>query len=239
MTNRDTASQNETFQGLFFNPGTKIHKDNYMNMKTKIFYISEANLTEAIRCLYPGEIRPKGYEYLISIFIKRIFEKHDKKTYMITFELDSKHQESKKTLELTPDEAVIILRSYLEENTPVDFGLAPVDRNGNFEGYGYPFQVKRFIGHSNETFLNDLVKFIKDKSLHYSSSTTSLLIIPELSSPNKDKLKACIVGFSEDFFRAVANKININRNSLRSVLIFSLKNDNPELTQVWPNYGEY
>jgi hypothetical protein len=47
------------------------------------------------------------------------------------------------------------------------------------------------------------------------------------------------VGFSEDFFRAVANKININRNSLRSVLIFSLKNDNPELTQVWPNYGEY
>lgn len=208
-------------------------------MKTKIFYVSENNLIEAIRRLYPKKIKPKDYEYLISIYTKRIFEKHDNVVYMITFELDNKHQESKKTLELTPDETVEILRTYLEEDTPVDFGLAPVDGSGNFEGFSYPFQVKRFISFSTEIFLDELVKFIKSKSLHYRSSTTSLLIIPELSSPKEDKLKARIVGFSEELFRTVANKISINRNSLRSVLIFSLKNDKPELTQVWPNYGEY
>src|SRR3989338_4621851 len=106
-------------------------------MKTRIFYVSEESLIEAIRRLYPDKIKSKDYEYLISIYVKRIFERHDKKTYKITFELDHKHQESNRPLELTTDEIVEILRTYLEENTQIDFGLAPVDKNGEFEGYSY------------------------------------------------------------------------------------------------------
>jgi len=208
-------------------------------MKTRIFYVSEESLIEAIRRLYPDKVKSKDYEYLISIYTKRIFERHDNKTYKITFELDNKHQESNRPLELTPDETVEILRTYLEENTPVDFGLAPVDKNGDFEGYSYPFQVKRFIASSTETFLDELVRFIEDKSSHYRSSKTSLVVIPELSSPGSDESKARIASFSEDFFRAVANKVNINEKSLRSILIFSIKDSEPVLTQVWPNYGEY
>lgn len=208
-------------------------------MKTKIFYVSEEKLIETIRRLYPNKIKSKDYEYLISIYVKRIFERHDNKTYKITFELDSKHQESSRSLELTTDETVKILRTYKEENTPVDFGLAPVDKNGDFDGYSYPFQVKRFIGFSREPFLDELVRFIEDKSSHYRSPTTSFVVMPEFSASNNDASNANIVGFSEEFFRAVANKVNINEKSLRSILIFSLRDGEPDLTQVWPNYGEY
>lgn len=208
-------------------------------MKTRIFYVSEENLIEAIRRLYPNKIKSKDYEYLISVYVKRIFERHDNKTYIITFELDSRHQESNRSLELTPDETVNILRTYLEENTPVDFGLAPIKENGVFKGYGYPFQVKRFIGFSKENFLDELAGFIEKKSRHYGSPKTSLVVIPELSSSEGDVSKAHIVGFSEDFFRAVANRIKISEQTLRSVLLFSIKDKEPVLTQVWPNYGEY
>lgn len=208
-------------------------------MKTKIFYISEESLTEAIRRLYPENIKSKDYEYLLSIYVKRIYERYYKKTFKITFELNNKHQEVNRQLELTPDETVGILRTYLEENTPVDFGLAPVDKNGEFEGYSFPFQIKKYIGFSSESFLNELLGFIKDKSSHYCSPNTSLIVLPELSLSKGDELNAHIVGFSKDFFRVVAKKINIKDKSLRSILIFSLKDNEPVLTQVWPNYGEY
>ena len=151
-------------------------------MKTRIFYVSEESLIEAIRRLYPDKIKSKDYEYLISIYAKRIFERHDNKIYKITFELDNKHQESNRPLELTPDETVEILRTYLKESASEDFGLAPVDKNGDFEGYSYPFQVKRFIGFSKENFLDELIRYIKAKSSHYGSPETSLIVIPELSS---------------------------------------------------------
>ena len=61
----------------------------------------------------------------------------------------------------------------------------------------------------------------------------------EYSRSKKDISEARLVGFSEEFFRSVANKIEINKQSLRSILIFSLRDNEPELTQVWPNYGEY
>lgn len=208
-------------------------------METNIFYVSEETLIEAIRRLYPDNIKSKDYEYLISIYVKRIFERHDNKTYKITFELNSKHQEPHGPRELTTDEVLNILRTYLKENTDVDFGLSPIDKNGRFEGYSYPFQVKRFIGSSKTNYLDDLIKFIEKKTAHYKSLETSLIIIPELLSSDKDVSKANIVGFSEEFFRAVANKIKIHEKSLRSILIFSLRDGDPELTQVWPNYGEY
>jgi len=208
-------------------------------MKTKIFYVSEESLIEAIRCLYPKRIKSKDYEYLISIYTKRIFERHYNQTYKITFELDDKHQETSRPLELTPDETVKILRTFLKEKTPIDFGLAPVDKNGNSEGYCYPFQVKRFIGLSKEKFLDQLSSFINGKSEHYKSPETSLIVIPELSSLKSNVQNAHIAGFSEEFFRAVANKVKINEKSLRSILIFSIKDSEPVLTQVWPNYGEY
>lgn len=208
-------------------------------MKTKIFYVSEESLIEAIGRLYPDKIKSKDYEYPISIYVKRIFERRDKKNYKIAFELNSKHQESSKELELSPDETVEILRIYLKEATPVDFGLAPVDKNGNLEGYSYPFQVKRFIGSSKKSYLGELIKFIEEKASHYHSPDTSLLIMLEYSRSKKDISEARLVGFSEEFFRSVANKIEINKQSLRSILIFSLRDNEPELTQVWPNYGEY
>lgn len=208
-------------------------------MKTNIFYVSEEILIEAIRQLYPDKIKSKDYEYPISIYVKRIFERHDNKTYKITFELDNKHQESKKPLELTPEETVKILRTYLEENTPVDFGLAPVDKDGNFEGYGYPFQVKRFIGLSTETFLDDLIKFIENKSSHYRSDKTSLIVMPAFSVSLNEGEKAHLIGFSEDYFRTVANRISVNDKTLRAILAFSIKDGEPTLTQIWPNYGEY
>lgn len=208
-------------------------------MKTNIFYVSEENLIEAVRRLFPDNIKSKDYEYLISIYVKRIFERHDNKTYKITFELDNKHQESSKPLKLASTETVEILRTYLEENTPVDFGLAPVDKDGKFEMYSYPFQVKRFIGFSKDNFLEELTRFIEQKSEHYSAPETSLIVIPELSMSKSDVSKAHIVGFSEELFRALANKVNINNNSLRTILVFSIKVNEPALTQIWPNYGEY
>jgi hypothetical protein len=208
-------------------------------MKTNIFYVSEEALIEAIRRLYPNKIKSKDYEYLISIYVKRIFERHDNKTYKITFELNSKQQEPNGFLELTSDEIIKILRTYLKENTDVDFGLAPVKESGVFEKYAYPFQVKRFIGFSKDNFLLELVKFIEEKSRHYVSPETTLVVMPQFSFTKDDVLNARIVGFSEYFFRDVANKISINGKPLRSVLIFSIKEIEPALTQVWPNYGEY
>lgn len=208
-------------------------------MKTKIFYVSEESLLKAIKTLYSNKIKAKDYEWIISIYVKRIFERNDNKTYKITFELDGRHQESSRPLELTPEETVEILRVYLEEDTPMDFGLAPVNEVGDFEGYNYPFQVKRFIGISTENFLDELIKFIEVKSSHYRSQTTSLIIIPELSTSNSDVTNAHIIDFSEELFRTAANKCNVNKKSLRSVLIFSIRGTEPNLIQIWPNYGDY
>lgn len=208
-------------------------------MKTNIFYVSEENLIEAVRRLYPDNIKSKDYEYLISIYVKRIFERHDNRTYKITFELNNKHQEQSGSVELTPDETVEILRTYKEEDTPVDFGLAPVAKDGKFEGYSYPFQVKRFIGFSKENFLKELTKFIDEKSRHYSSTQTSLVVIPELALSKNDISKANILEFSEDFFGEIANSLNTIQYSLRSILTLSINEDEPVLVQVWPNYEEY
>jgi len=212
-------------------------------MKTQVFYVSEVTLLEAIRLLHRNGLKPKDYEYAISIYAKRIFERLYNKTFVITFELNSKHQKDSRSLELTSKETVVILRTHLKEGTEVDFGLAPFTQ-GSFKGYDYPFQVKRFIGHSANTFLDDLIKFIEKKSRHYRSPKTSLIAIPELKAPdhnnsNQSDLKINIVNFSKELFRTMANKISVDKGYLRSILIFALNKGEPKLTQIWPNYGEY
>lgn len=208
-------------------------------MKTNVFYISEEKLVEAIRVLYPDKIKAKDYEYLVSVYVKRIFEKHDHKQYLISFELNPRHQEQHRELNLKADKTVEILRDFLNESTDVDFGLAPVDVDGKFEGYGYPFQVKRFIGFSKERYTEELEDFIKEKSNHYSSPETSLIIIPEFSESKSDISSAKMTGFSEELYRALAKQIALDKPILRSILLFSIKIGMPFLTQVWPNYGEY
>lgn len=208
-------------------------------MKVNVFYVSEETLIEAIRHLYPDKIKSKDYEYLISIYVKKIFEKHDGKTYKITFETNYKRQEVNGARELNTDEVVEILRNQLKENTDVDFGLAPVKENGEFENYSYPFQVKRFIGFSKENFLEELVEFVEEKAGHYKSPETSLIVVVEFAISKEDIKKASLVVFSEAFFRSVAKNLEVPGASLRSIVLFSINKKDPVLTQVWPNYGEY
>lgn len=209
------------------------------NMKTQVFYVSEKILIEAIRHLYPDKIKQKDYEYPVSIYVKRIFEKHYNKHYQITFELNTGHQGQNRPLSLTADETVKILRHYLKENTDIDFGLAPIGQNEKFEGYAYPFQVKRFIGFSKENYLKELAEFIRKKSNHYRSLETSLIIIPEFSLSKKDISKAKMTEFSEEFYKTLAKQIRLDKPALRSILLFSIKSETYSLTQIWPNYGEY
>ena len=212
-------------------------------MKTRVFWITEEKLLEAMKLFWDSDLRGKDYEYAISIYVKRIFENQYKKPFVITFELDAKHQETEKLLELPSNELANILRTYLEEHTEVDFGLAPVMQD-RFEGYSYPFQVKRFIGSSLNTFQDDLLNFIQKKSKHYRTSDTSFVVIPELKISNQavgglSAPQSKLLEFSEVFLRGLSNKINVDRKSLRSILVFSLSNNSPVLTQIYPNFGEY
>src|SRR3989344_3955012 len=196
-------------------------------MKTRVFWITEEKLLEAMKLFWDSDLRGKDYEYAISIYVKRIFENQYKKPFVITFELDAKHQETEN----------------LEEHTEVDFGLAPV-MQGRFEGYSYPFQVKRFIGSSLNTFQDDLLNFIQKKSKHYRTADTSFVVIPELKISNQavgglSAHQSKLLEFSEVFLRGLSNKINVDRKSLRSILVFSLSNNSPVLTQIYPNFGEY
>lgn len=208
-------------------------------MKTKMFYVSEERLIEAIRSLYPDKIKSKDYEYLISIYTKRIFEKQYKKSFYITFELDSKHEESDQAIKLTSAETIKIIRTYLEENTPVDFGLAPILENGELEGFSYPFQTKRFIKYTKDNFLNDLVNFIEIKAAYYQSPNLSLLILPMVAVSNYAEKNARFVWISEAFLKTVADKIRLKKIQLRTILIFLLKDGKPELSQIWPLYAKY
>jgi hypothetical protein len=196
-------------------------------MKTNVFYVTEELLIETLRKYGKGS-ESKDYEYAISVYAKRVFEKRFKQPFTITFETNSKYTSGIRSIPSTPEEVIKVLRELLQENTSIDFGLAS-GTPGNFEGHAYGFQVKRFKSKVPRTIMKDLKKFIEIKANKYRSPDTGLIIVPdlELNLPNDLSL------------RQLSKEVNIANGSLKAALILVNKNSEPELIQIWPNYGEY
>lgn len=201
-----------------------------MQFKQNVFYIKEESLLQILAVHGRGP-DTKDYEYIVSILAKRLFESKFRQPFTIVFEVNNKHKVMPGNVKLTADEGNEILRTYLEENTPVDFGLAP-GTPGKFEGYAYPFQVKRFIGKSIDNMENELVKFINSKIIHYNDPNLSLIIIPELpdiSPPNRIDKKVSITDIQKG--------LTIKKNPLRSIFLLEIYNNKERLIQIWPTYS--
>jgi hypothetical protein len=90
---------------------------------------------------YGKGTRSKDYEFAISLHAKKFFALNQQ--LVIVFEQNSKKHNYPNRFSPNLQQLREIITTYNEENTPVDFALAPVNANA-FEGYAYPFQVKRF-----------------------------------------------------------------------------------------------
>lgn len=192
-------------------------------MKQNIFYIKEEILAKYLRKYGMGK-NSKDYEFVISLYARIFFEEKLGQKLIIVFEQNSKRHKYPGSFTPNLNQLREILTMFNEENTPVDFALAPIN-SGTFEGYAYPFQVKRFYSELSEHTIEKLAKFINEKANKYRSNDVSLIIVPLLSEQGEDTR-----GFRK---QELINKLVIDEKSIYSVYLFQLNNNKPIFVPLW------
>ena len=192
-------------------------------MKYKIFYIDDKILAEYLSKYGRGP-RSKDYEYTISLYARSYFENKLGENLVIAFEQNNKNHKYPDFFTPNLEQLREILNLYNEEKTPVDFLLAPTI-SGNFTGYAYPFQIKRFFMNPKDNTAEELATYINKKANNYYSEDVSLIIVPILVSQEIDQK-----GFN---IQDLVNKLNIHKNTIRALYIFQLFDGIPNFTLVW------
>lgn len=191
-------------------------------MKRNIFFVDEAILIQYLEKY--GKSNTKDYEFAISIHAKKYFEEKLNQKLIIVFEQNNKLHNYPKRFTPNLGQLREIITTYNEENTPVDFGLAPVN-SGEFDGFAYPFQVKKFITKPSETTNDELAAYINKKANRYRSSDIGLIIVPQLVDLETDTK-----GFDK---QELISKLNINDNAVRVVYMFQFFNKVPKFILLW------
>lgn len=192
-------------------------------MKHNIFYLDGEILKQYLE-QYGRGAHSKDYEFAISVHAKEYFEKKLKQQLMIVFEQNSKRHNFPNRLTPNLEQLREILSTYNEEDTPVDFALAPVSSD-SFEGYAYPFQVKRFYSKPSDKTNAELAAFINEKANKYRSSQVGLIIVPQLRGQEVDTK-----GFD---VKDLQSKLKIQEGAIRAVYVFQYLNDIPKFVLLW------
>ena len=192
-------------------------------MKHNIFYIKDEILNEYLR-VYGRGPHSKDYEYNIAIEAKYYFDIHLKQVHVIGFEQNDNQHDFPRDFSPTIEDVKEILIKYNKEDTPVDFELAPV-KDGEFLGYSYPFQIKRFYKASDATSNNELASAINKYANKYGWKDLSLIIVPIIKGKEEDK-----TGFNVDELKSM---LEIQEGALRIVYMAQIMGTSIGFVQLW------
>lgn len=192
-------------------------------MKHNIFYLDGEILKQYLE-QYGRGAHSKDYEFAISVHAKEYFEKKLNQQFVIVFEQNSKRHNFPNRFTPNLEQLREILTTYNEEDTPVDFALAPVSAD-KFEGYAYPFQIKRFYSKPSDKTNEELASFINEKANKYRSSQVGLIIVPQLRGQEVDTK-----GFDK---QELISKLNIHEGAVRVVYMFQFLNNTPSFVFLW------
>lgn len=192
-------------------------------MKHNTFYV-EAHVLEDYLRKYSRGLKTKDYEYHIALYAKDFFDRQLKQESLLAFEVNNKQHTYPKQMKITAELLKEILRDYKEENTPVDFALAPV-KDGQLLGYAYPFQIKKFLSEFNEMTTTEVADYINNKANHYRDSEVSMIIVP-VNKVDSDIPK----GFD---INELKSKLKIDDKALHSVYIFQNIDGTAYFRPIW------
>lgn len=194
--------------------------------KHNVFIIDEEPLIAAIS-KYGKGAKSKDYEYAVSIYMKRKLEEAYKEPFCIVFDTKPGKRDTRRNFKPTPEETIQILREILQEDTPIDFGLAKGTIDNHADS-AFAFQVKKFLGQYKNTFNEDLLKYIHKILDKYKPGEASLIIVPGLeNNPSNHNQSAQV---DVDFLR---NNIIVPEGSFQAVFILIYDNQ-AVIKQLWP-----
>lgn len=192
-------------------------------MKHRIFFVDEEKLIEYLQ-KYGRGARSKDYEFAIALHAKTYWDKKLRQKHIIVFEQNNKMHNYPQRFSPTVEELKDILRTYNEENTPVDFALAPVSTADEFEGIAYPFQIKKYVPDTDEPDNSEFAAYISEKANKYRASDTCLIVFPEMLDKEDTK------GFD---ITEVKKMLKIDNKSVRAVYGFQFFDDTPNFILLW------
>ncbi|NMC35607.1 hypothetical protein GYA49_01030 [Candidatus Beckwithbacteria bacterium] len=192
-------------------------------MKHNIFFLNAEILKQYLK-QYGRGVHSKDYEFAISVHAKEYFEEKLNQQFVITFEQNSKRHNFPNRFTPSLEQLREILTTYNEEDTPVDFALAPVSAD-KLEGYAYPFQIKRFYSTSLDRANEKLAAFINEKANKYRSSQVGLIIVPQMRGQETNTKSFDI--------KDLKSKLNIQEGAIRAVYVFQFFNETPKFIGLW------
>lgn len=193
-------------------------------MKHRIFFASDEMLIAYLQKY--GQIdRAIDHEINMSLHAKEFWEKKLGQKLMVVFEQNDKMHKYPERFTAGVEELKEILQTYNEQNTPVDFALAPVSSPEKFDGFAYPFQVKRARLKVSGNVTKEFADFINEKANKYRAIDTCLILDPQLVGDNKDKKM-----FQVDELKSL---LKIDEQALRAIYIFQSSSEATNFLPLW------
>lgn len=202
--------------------------------KFPVIYFEEVPIIEYLR-LYGHGHNSKDYELAISVWIKRLYEKHSKSKspYCIAFEL--KEELNKTNPDFDPmniDHVKNIIENRRRQDTPLDFILVKGDVSSK-PNTGWGFQLKRFGKNIKQNFEQELVNYVNKLLQKTQPGEAGLIVIPEadedLQPVETQELKN--IGLKT---KKISQQLKTEGNSYKLIKFLSKSGSKIVLTELWP-----
>jgi hypothetical protein len=189
--------------------------------KFPVIFLDEEIIIEYLK-KYGHGVDSKDHELAIAIWVKRLFETNTGNEHCIAFELQ--HEVSKSIPEIE------VIAKYRREDTQIDFLLVK-GRASIHEVTGWGFQLKRFGRGIKKNFIEELISFIKAKSLIDADEVGLIVILdldPDLEPTELESFKERIPA------KLFADKIKMDERSYKKVILLSRGENILQFTEVFP-----
>lgn len=191
-------------------------------MKHRIFFANKELLIEYLH-KYGGD-KTIDHEVNIALYAQEWWEKKMNQRFVIVFEQNNKMHNYPDRFTPTVEQLKDILETYVEVDTPVDFGLAPIEKVEDYDGFAYPFQVKQIRMPISEDTPQKLADFVSSKANRYRDTKICFIIDPQLVGNNTGTM-----------FRMgdLQEKLKIRDDAIRALYMFQKKGNAFEFLTVW------
>ncbi len=191
-------------------------------MRHKVFFASKELLTDYLHKY--GTARTIDHEVNIALHANEWWGKKLNKEFFIVFEQNNKMHNYPDRFTPTIEQLKEILETYLLVDTPVDFGLAPIEKMDDYERFAYPFQIKQFRLPASEDTAQELADFINDKANRYNDTQICFIIDPQFVGDKKG-----IIFKMGD----LQEKLKIRDNAIRGLYMFQRTKNDFNFLLVW------
>lgn len=200
--------------------------------KFPVIYFEEGPIIKYLK-LYGHGHNSKDYELVISIWIKRLYEKNSNSPYCIAFELKEELSETNPNFDPTNiSDVKKVIENRRMEDTPLDFILVKGTVSSKPKT-GWGIQLKRFGINIKQNFEQELVIYLNNLLLKNQPGEVGLVVIPEadedLQLVELEELKNTGLITSK-----ISPKLNTNNNSYKFIKFLSKTGSKIFLTELWP-----